>query len=1238
MADTSSPRASEQPRLSKRTRPVEPSSRRLRSTRNPDATTSGPNSAPASDPVTPPFFANPDSTQPQPISPAPNSVPSKADRTSSPPDLPADPIEDPLLPSEDPSDKAPSSVLTEAFSANAPSSDPADPNSSPDDSEPDSSFRPSSSDSGSSSQSSSSDDYDDDDDASTDGISSLEIFDGEPNAPREATPDSLPSLRTVSPSSSSSESSGIALFITPMESAPVIAKEGKIPYIGDGKITQEVIGKFSSLALAFQTEINCSDSTLIAKLSSKFSFNRDMRSFWQTDGSSLKDASYADFLTALRGTLFGTDWALDVWRKLDSISQSGNEAVTTFIENAVELNSVLEGTSYVLDESALRATILRGLTTEMRTASHAKPGRLHKARFADWKVELTRIKLEVAERRSQIQFAVNQALAQQSAARQTSTRSSKRSFQSSGLSEPSRNANVSHSSTPGGSKDTSRLGRLSDDEKTLLHSNSGCTKCRRAFTDCTSENCEDLVYGSTREKLFPMSAPITQKDINDAKLGKGRCAPRRNKSAGSSKATAAVVDSTDLSSVAAVREYSNVSAVLDVSPNSSFDSDVSPHTVASVPPSTPHTATPSSRSSSPCPLTESHLVWNAVVSHARTADAIPVETLIDTGSFIVLISSQTVHRCGLKSWPLHTPITTVAAFDKIPRTHSSFVRLKLHDPSFAWSARSVKALITDNLCHDVVLGLPFICYNRLIIDAYRRRIVDETSGFDILHPSVVPPPPICTPLKELYQSVMSSRKAVVKEINASFVDKKTCLDSENSAAEYCPIGAIREHVEQLARREQLERLGAAFVEKYADVFSPLPQVHRLPDTTLCHIQLKEVPRPFKPKVYTCPRKYRGPWKTLIDEHLEAGRIRASDSPYASPSFIIPKADPTAAPRWVNDYRALNALTITDRFPLPRVEEVLADAAKGSIWSKMDMTNSFFHTRMNPEHVKFTAVSTPFGLYEWLVMPMGLKNAPPIHQRRVTMALRQFIGVFCHVYMDDIIVWSNSIEEHTKHITLIMEALSKDALHLNKKKCLYYQDSIEFLGHRVSTRGIEACSSKCERIINWPRPQTAGDVRSFLGLVRYIATFLPNLAEHTSILNPLTSKEYNKSLPEWTEQFQNAFDAIKALVVSRECLTTIDHEAPGDNRIFVTTDASDRRTGAVLSFGPTWESARPVAFDSMQLSAPQRNYPVHEKELLAIVRALEKWRNELLGYPVTVYTDHRTLEYFNTQQHLSRRQA
>jgi hypothetical protein len=153
----------------------------------------------------------------------------------------------------------------------------------------------------------------------------------------------------------------------------------------------------------------------------------------------------------------------------------------------------------------------------------------------------------------------------------------------------------------------------------------------------------------------------------------------------------------------------------------------------------------------------------------------------------------------------------------------------------------------------------------------------------------------------------------------------------------------------------------------------------------------------------------------------------------------------------------------------------------------------------------------------------------------------------------------------------------------------------------------------------------------------MAVFLPKLANYTSVLTPLTTKDAHKHFLPWTAEHQYTFEAIKSLVVSVDCLTVIDHDCPGDNKIFVMCDTSDWCTGAVLSFGPTWESAHPVAYDSMQLKSAEKNYPIHEKELLAIIRALKKWRSDLLGLPIYVYTDHRTLENFDTQKDLSRRQ-
>src|SRR6202522_1105084 len=253
-------------------------------------------------------------------------------------------------------------------------------------------------------------------------------------------------------------------------------------------------------------------------------------------------------------------------------------------------------------------------------------------------------------------------------------------------------------------------------------------------------------------------------------------------------------------------------------------------------------------------------------------------------------------------------------------------------------------------------------------------------------------------------------------------------------------------------------------------------------------------------------------------------------------------------------------------------------------------------------------------------------------------LRRHIGKLCHVYMDDIIIWSDSLEEHEQHVRLILQTLKDAALYINKKKTNLFCYEISFLGHIISLDGIQADPSKVNKIIDWPVPKNLKEVQQFLGLVKYLNTFLPHLAVQSSILLRLTTKECAKKFPPWNDTYQNAFEKIKQIVLSREYLTVVDHSKLDSNNIFVTTDASDHCTGAVLSFGPTWETARPVAFDSSTLKDAEENYPVHEKELLAVIRAIKKWRYKLIGTPFFVYTDHKTLLNFGTQKDLSRRQA
>ena len=230
--------------------------------------------------------------------------------------------------------------------------------------------------------------------------------------------------------------------------------------------------------------------------------------------------------------------------------------------------------------------------------------------------------------------------------------------------------------------------------------------------------------------------------------------------------------------------------------------------------------------------------------------------------------------------------------------------------------------------------------------------------------------------------------------------------------------------------------------------------------------------------YSTPRKYKEAWAILIQQHLDAGRIRPSNSQHASPAFIIPKADMSVLPQWVNDYWMLNTNTVLDAHPLPCVNDILADCAKGKIWSKLDMTNSFFQTLVHPDDVHLMAVTTPFGLYEWVAILMGLKNAPPIHQHHMTAVLWELIGDICHVYIDDLVIWSDNLEEHEKHIDLVLQALQWAHLYMNPKKWWFFLIELDFLSHHISAHGIEPQSSKCEKILQWLTLNLVTDVWSF----------------------------------------------------------------------------------------------------------------------------------------------------------------
>ena len=772
--------------------------------------------------------------------------------------------------------------------------------------------------------------------------------------------------------------------------------------------------------------------------------------------------------------------------------------------------------------------------------------------------------------------------------------------------------------------------RLTDAEMALLRQHRGCFRCRRFYAGHGSKTCRNGQVRARDHKTLTEEMALEAK----AQMEKR-------------KATTASPSTAPPSTAAPPSRIEEAS-----------DGETDPFEYVS--PSVPH------------------LLPQLLAVPMRPGDLyLPCEPLIDTGCPTVMIRPDLADALELKRHTMRQPEKMRGFAGKAAVELKEWVVFRLMSPDHTWKSRAVYAKVAPGMAYQLILGLPFLKRERITIDSRKRTAVAKRTSKDLMlfhfedepvpAPVPVTPAPIPSPApspappttalrkrskrQRLKMAVPTPKSSVWKVIHSHGKEmpslSPTALAAvagmvsrrlrEQQALPHIISAAVQNRIAELQAEAHLQELHSAMMEKYKDRFPvDIPEPSRLPDTEYHRIQLKNADQTIRTRTYSCPQQYRDSWRLLIEQHLKAGRIRESSSPYASPSFVIPKADPKALPRWVCDFRGINSNTVKDRTPLPRIDEILNDCAKGRYFAKIDMTNAFFQTRMHPKDIHLTAVTTPFGLFEWTVMPMGLCNSPATHQRRMYRALRHLIGKICHVYLDDIIIWSQTIAEHKRNIAKVMEALQEAHLFCSSTKTQFFLTEVHFLGHIVSHNGIRADPAKVAAVKNWPRPRTTTQVRKFLGLVRYIAAFMPHLAEHSAALTPLTKKEYDRAFPEWTTAHQTAFDAIKELATGDECLATIQHDETGS--IFVTTDASDVGTGAMLSVGETWQTARPVAYDSRQLNAAEQNYPTHEKELLAITRALEKWRYHLLGRKFTVYTDHRTLEYFHTQKDLSRRQA
>jgi transposase InsO family protein len=415
------------------------------------------------------------------------------------------------------------------------------------------------------------------------------------------------------------------------------------------------------------------------------------------------------------------------------------------------------------------------------------------------------------------------------------------------------------------------------------------------------------------------------------------------------------------------------------------------------------------------------------------------------------------------------------------------------------------------------------------------------------------------------------------------------------------------------------------VTEYDDVFpDDLPDELPPHRNTAHAIPTKDnsVP-PVKPMYRLSPVEREEVTRTL-QELLKRGFIEPSTSPFASPILFVRKKEGTL--RMVVDYRGVNKITERNQYPLPRIDDLLDQLNGARVFSSLDLMSGYHQVRITEEDVPKTAFRTPQGLYQFRVLPFGLTNAPATFQKVMNDVLGSLVGKCVVVYMDDILVYSKNATEHEEHLRMVLQLLREHKLYCKLKKCSFFQKEVAFLGHLVSGEGVRADPRKVETVRSWPTPLAVHDVRCFLGLTNYFKKFILG---YSSIARPLMDLLKDQVPWVWTQVREEAFRNLKLALTSAPVLQIPDFTKPFE----VIADASGFALGAILM-----QDGRPVAFESRVMSPAERNYPVGEQELLAVVHALQTWRCYLEGVKFTVVTDHNPNTYLPTMRHLSPRQA
>ncbi|KAL0556646.1 hypothetical protein IC582_005160 [Cucumis melo] len=565
--------------------------------------------------------------------------------------------------------------------------------------------------------------------------------------------------------------------------------------------------------------------------------------------------------------------------------------------------------------------------------------------------------------------------------------------------------------------------------------------------------------------------------------------------------------------------------------------------------------------------------------------------LFDSGSSHSFISSAFVSHARLEVEPLHHVLSVSTPSGECMLSKE---KVKACQIEISGHVIEVTLIVLDMLDFDVILGMDWLAANHASIDCSRKEVTFN-------------PPSLAS-----FKFKGGGSKSLPQIISAIRASK---LLSQGTWGILASVVDTREADVSLSSEP--------VVRDYPDVFpEELPGLppHREVEFA---IELEPGTVPISRAPYRMAPAELKELKVQLQELLDKGFIRPSVSPWGAPVLFVKKKD--GSMRLCIDYRELNKVTVKNRYPLPRIDDLFDQLQGATVFSKIDLRSGYHQLRIKDEDVPKTAFRSRYGHYEFIVMSFGLTNAPAVFMDLMNRVFREFLDTFVIVFIDDILIYSKTEAEHEEHLRLVLQTLRDNKLYAKFSKCEFWLKQVSFLGHVVSKAGVSVDPAKIEAVTGWTRPSTVSEVRSFLGLAGYYRRFVENFSR---IATPLTQLTRKGAPFVWSKACEDSFQNLKQKLVTAPVLTVPD----GSGSFVIYSDASKKGLGCVLM-----QQGKVVAYASRQLKSHEQNYPTHDLELAAVVSALKIWRHYLYGEKIQIFTDHKSLKYFFTQKELNMRQ-